>query len=285
MQSEQKMNQYLLVGEVNRLKINRYTDNGVYLICTDNDEVLMPNQYVTYAMKEGDEIDVFVYFDSEDRIVASTTFPKAMLDEFGCFEVVDVTSFGAFVDWGLPKDLLVPRTLQKFPFYVGMKVVVRVCLDDESGRIIGSQKYNDDLSKDLKGLKLKQEVSLLVRERTPLGFKVIVNNLYDGMIFHNEIFEAIEIGDTKRGFIKTLRDDGKLDIILQPVGDKSDEFAMQKVLELLELTGGSSDLTYKSAPEEISQRLGLSRKAFKRALTKLIDAKKIDVTPEGMRRL
>jgi len=279
------MNQYLLVGEVNRLKINRYTDNGVYLICTDNDEVLMPNQYVTYAMKEGDEIDVFVYFDSEDRIVASTTFPKAMLDEFGCFEVVDVTSFGAFVDWGLPKDLLVPRTLQKFPFYVGMKVVVRVCLDDESGRIIGSQKYNDDLSKDLKGLKLKQEVNLLVRERTPLGFKVIVNNLYDGMIFHNEIFEAIEIGDTKRGFIKTLRDDGKLDIILQPVGDKSDEFAMQKVLELLAQVGGVSELNYKSEPEAISEQLGLSRKAFKRALTKLIDAKKIDVTLEGMRLL
>ncbi len=279
------MNQYLLVGEVNRLKINRYTDNGVYLICTDNDEVLMPNQYVTYGMKEGDEIDVFVYFDSEDRIVASTVFPKAMLDQFGCFEVVDVTSFGAFLDWGLPKDLLVPKALQKFPFYVGMKVVVRVCLDDESGRIIGSQKYNDDLSKDLKSLKLKQEVNLLVRERTPLGFKVIVNNLYDGMIFHNEIFESIEVGDEKKGFIKTLRPDGKLDIILQPVGDKSDEFAMQKVLELLSLTGGVSDLTYKSEPEEISQRVGLSRKAFKRALTKLIDAKKIEVTLEGMRLL
>lgn len=279
------MNQYLLVGEINRLKINRYTDNGVYLICTDNDEVLMPNQYVTYGMKEGDEIDVFVYFDSEDRIVASTVFPKAMLDQFGCFEVVDVTPFGAFLDWGLPKDLLVPKALQKFPFYVGMKVVVRVCLDDESGRIIGSQKYNDDLSKDLKSLKLKQEVNLLVRERTPLGFKVIVNNLYDGMIFHNEIFESIEVGDEKKGFIKTLRPDGKLDIILQPVGEKSDEFAMQKVLELLSLTGGASELHYKSEPEAISQVLGLSRKAFKRALTKLIEAKKIEVTLEGMRLL
>ena len=279
------MNQYLLVGEVNRLKINRYTDNGVYLICTDNDEVLLPNQYVTYSMKEGDEIDVFVYFDSEDRIVASTVFPKAMLDQFGCFEVVDVTPFGAFVDWGLPKDLLVPKILQKFPFHVGMKVVVRVCLDDETGRIIGSQKYNDDLSKDLKSLKLKQEVNLLVREKTPLGFKVIVNNLYDGLIFHNEIFESIEVGDEKKGFIKTLRPDGKLDIILQPIGDKSATFAMQKILELLHLTGGVSDLTYKSEPEEISGRLGLSRKAFKRALTKLIEAKKIEVTLEGMRLL
>ena len=147
------------------------------------------------------------------------------------------------------------------------------------------QKYNDDLSKDLTSLKLKQEVTLLVRERTPLGFKVIVNHLYDGMIFHNEIFESIEVGDVKQGFIKTLRPDGKLDIILQPVGDKSDAFAMQKVLELLAQTGGVSELTYKSEPEDISEQLGLSRKAFKRALTKLIEAKKIEVSPEGMRLL
>ena len=279
------MNKYLLVGEKNRLKINRYTDNGVYLICEDKDEVLLPNAYVSYAMKEGDEIDAFVYFDSEDRIVASTVFPKAMLDEFGCFEVVDVTSFGAFVDWGLPKDLLVPRALQKFPFKVGMKVVLRVCLDDETGRIIGSQKYNDLLSKDFKALKTNQEVKLLVRERTPLGFKVIVNNLYDGMIFHNEIFEAIEVGDEKIGFIKTIRTDGKLDIKLQPIGEKNDEVATKKVLEFLTLKGGFSELTYKSSPESIQAQFGLSRKTFKKALTALIEAKKITVSEEGMKLL
>ena len=124
-----------------------------------------------------------------------------------------------------------------------------------------------------------------MRERTPLGFKVIVNHLYDGMIFHNEIFEDIEVGDVKKGFIKSIRKDGKLDIILQPIGDKSDEFAMQKVLELLELKGGVSELTYKSEPEIISGQLGLSRKAFKRALTKLIEAHKIEVSLEGMRLL
>lgn len=279
------MNKYLLVGEKNRLKINRYTDNGVYLICEDKDEVLLTNAYVSYAMKEGDEIDAFVYFDSEDRIVASTVFPKAMLDEFGCFEVVDVTSFGAFVDWGLPKDLLVPRALQKFPFKVGMKVVLRVCLDDETGRIIGSQKYNDLLSKDFKALKTNQEVKLLVRERTPLGFKVIVNNLYDGMIFHNEIFEAIEVGDEKVGFIKTIRTDGKLDIKLQPIGEKNDEMATKKVLEFLTLKGSFSELTYKSSPESIQAQLGLSRKTFKKALTALIEAKKITVSEEGMKLL
>jgi len=245
----------------------------------------MPNQYVTYAMKEGDEIDVFVYFDSEDRIVASTTFPKAMLDQFGCFEVVDVTAFGAFLDWGLPKDLLVPKALQKFPFYVGMKVIVQVCLDDETGRIIGSQKYNDFLKKDLSALKLKQEITVFVRERTPLGFKIIVNNLYDGLIFHNEIFENIEVGDEKVGYIKTLRKDGKLDIVLRPIGDKSDEVAAAKIVEILSLTGGACEMNYKSTPELISDRFGLSRKAYKRALTKLIEAKKLEVNDEGMKLL
>lgn len=276
------MNKYLLVGEKNRLKINRYTDNGVYLICEDKDEVLLPNQYVTYAMKEGDEIDAFVYFDSEDRIVASTTFPKAMLDEFGCFEVVDVTPFGAFLDWGLPKDLLVPKALQKFEFRVGMKVIVRVCLDDETGRIIGSQKYNEFLSKETQSLKEGQAMKLLVRERTPLGFKVIANNLYDGMIFHTEIFENIDVGDEKIGYIKTIRKDGKLDLTLQPKGDKNEALAVKKVLEFLQAKGGVSSLTYKSAPEQIQDEVGLSRKTFKKALTKLIEMKKITVNEEGM---
>lgn len=279
------MNQYLLVGEVNRLKINRYTDNGVYLICTDEDEVLLPNQYVTYGMKEGDEIDAFVYFDSEDRIVASTVFPKAMLDQFACFEVVDVAPFGAFLDWGLPKDLLIPTALQKFPFRVGMHVVVRVCLDDETGRIIASQKYAEYLSKDLSALKLQQKVNVLIREKTPLGFKVIVNNLYDGMIFHNEIFETLDVGDEREAYIKALRKDGKLDMILQPTGDKSDAILAEKVLEWLNAMGGVSEMNYKSSPEMVQEQLGLSRKAYKKALTKLIDTKKIVVDEAGMKRL
>ncbi len=279
------MNRYLLIGEINRLKINRYTDNGVYLICEDQDEVLLPNQYVTYGMKEGDEIDVFVYFDSEDRIVASTLFPKALLDQFGCFEVVDVTPFGAFVDWGLPKDLFVPKALQKFPFKVGMKVILRVSLDEQTHRLIGTQKYKEAFKKELKALKINQKVSLLVRERTPLGFKVIVNHLYDGMIFHNEIFETIDVGDEKVGYIKTLRPDGKLDIKLQPIGEQSEAFHCEKIITFLKSRGGASELTYKSDPLDIQAQLGLSRKAFKKALTSLVDAQKITVNEKGMKLL
>lgn len=277
------MNPYLIIGEKNKLRINRYTDHGAYLCSGDGDEVLLPNQYVTYAMRENDIIEVFVYTDSEDRIVASTVFPKAMVGEFGYFEVVDVAPFGAFVDWGLPKDLLVPKTLQKIPFFVGMKVVLRVCVDDETGRIVGSHKYANFIEKDLKGLHVNQKVSLLVREKTPLGFKVIVNNLYDGLIFHNEIFEDIYLGEHKEGYIKTLRNDGKLDISLQPIGgDKNEAFASEKILSALKEEGGRLPFTYKSEPDEVQKTFGLSKKAYKRALTKLIEEQKIALSEEGI---
>lgn len=276
------MNEYLIIGEKNHLVIARRTDHGMYLNALDDDEVLLPNQYITESMNIGDKIDVFVYTDSEDRIVASTVFPKAMAGEFGYFEVVDVAPFGAFVDWGLPKDLFVPRALQKIPFWVGMKVVLRVCIDDETGRVIGSHKFNSFLTKDFSHLSLNQEVNILVREKTDLGYKVVANNLYDGLIFHNEIFEDIEVGDTKVGFIKTLREDGKLDISLQPIGDKDDAFASGKIIKALKNEGGSLPFTYKSTPETIKECFGLSRKAYKRALTALIEEGKIALHEEGI---
>ena len=280
------MNEYLKIGEKNRLVIARRTDHGAYLNALDGDEVLLPNQYITEAMVDGDEVDVFVYTDSEDRIVASTVFPFAVADEFGYFEVVDVTSFGAFVDWGLPKDLFVPKALQKIPFRVGMKFVLRVCIDDETGRIIGSHKYASFLQKDFKDLVLNQKVELLVREKTPLGYKVIVNNLYDGLIFHNEVFESISVGEFKEGYIKTLRNDGKLDIALQPIGvDKNESFASEKILSVLKDEGGMLPLNYKTDPEEVQKTFGLSRKAYKRALTKLMNENKIVLNTEGMRLL
>lgn len=276
------MNEYLKIGEINRLVIARRTDHGAYLNSLDGDEVLLPNQYITESMRDGDEIDVFVYTDSEDRIVASTVFPKAMVDEFGYFEVVDVAPFGAFVDWGLPKDLFVPKALQKTPFYVGMKFVLRVCVDDETGRIIGAHKYNNYLEKDFSKLSLNQKVKLLVREKTMLGYKVIVDNLYDGLIFHNEVFEDIAVGDEKVGYVKVLRNDGKLDISLQPIGDKGDSFASEKIIKTLKDEGGSMPFTYKSSPEEIQKTFGLSRKAYKRALTKLIEEGAIVLHEEGI---
>lgn len=276
------MNEYLIIGEINRLVIARRTDNGAYLNSLDDDEVLLPNQYITESMRDGDQIDVFVYTDSEDRIVASTVFPKAMAEEFGYFEVVDVAPFGAFVDWGLPKDLFVPKALQKTPFYVGMKFVLRVCIDDETGRIIGAHKYNDYLVKDFKDLVTNQKVKLLVREKTLLGYKVIVDNLYDGLIFHSDIFEDIDIGDEKVGYVKLIRGDGKLDISLKPIGDKDETFASEKIIEVLKQCDGSINFTYKSSPEDIQKEFGLSRKAYKRALTKLIEQNIITLGEESI---
>lgn len=276
------MNEYLKIGEPNRLVIARRTDHGAYLNSLDGDEVLLPNQYITESMKDGDEVVVFVYTDSEDRIVASTVFPKAMADEFGYFEVVDVTPFGAFVDWGLPKDLFVPKALQKIPFWVGMKVVLRVCIDDETGRVIGAHKYNNYIEKDFKDLSVNQKVKLLLREKTMLGFKVIVENRYDGLIFHSDIFEDVDVGDEKVGYVKQIRGDGKLDIALKPIGDKDELYASEKILELLKVEGGSLPFTYKSSPEVIQREFGLSRKAYKRALTKLIEAGTIVLNEEGI---
>ena len=276
------MNEQIELGLINTLKIDRVSDHGLYLVANDGDDVLLPNAYVTEDMKVGDSIEVFVYNDSEDRYVATTLRPKAMLGEFGYFEVVDVESFGAFVDWGLPKDLFVPKKFQKIPLEVGMKFVFRVSLDEDSDRLIAMHKFNDFLSKDTKSLEPKQQVELIIREKTPLGYKVIADNLYDGMIFHNEIFEDIWIGQKKHGFIKKIRDDGKLDISLRPVGEANQSIATSRIEKVLRKNGGELECTYKSSPELVKELFGLSKKNYKKALTELIENGKIKLHEDGI---
>ena len=187
------MNKTIELGVVNTLRIDRDSDHGFYLLAEDEDDVLLPKAYVTEDMNVDDEIEVFVYTDSEDRYVATTERPKAMLGEFGYFEVVGVESFGAFVDWGLQKDLFIPKKFQKIPLEVGMKFVFRVCIDEESSRLFGAHKFKEFIQNDIEELNVNQKVDIIIREKTPLGFKVIVDNKYEAMIFHNEIFEDIWI--------------------------------------------------------------------------------------------
>ncbi|WP_458701173.1 S1 RNA-binding domain-containing protein [Sulfurospirillum sp. 1307] len=276
------MNEKIKLGVVNTLQIDRESDHGYYLVALDGDDVLLPRAYVTKDMKVGDEIDVFVYTDSEDRFVATTERPKAMLDEFGYFEVVGVENFGAFVDWGLQKDLFIPKKYQKIPLAVGMKFVFRVCLDEDSDRLFGAHKFNDFLSKDTKKLKTNQEVKLIIREKTPLGFKVIVDNLYDGMIFHNEIFEDIWIGQKKIGYIKKVRSDGKLDVSLRPIGKANEEIATYRIEKVLRKNGRFLECNYKSDPKLIKELFGLSKKSYKKALTELLDKKIIKLSEDGI---
>ncbi len=276
------MNRYLELGAVNRLKIVRSTDYGLVLSSKEGKEVLLPKRYVTEEMAIGEEIDVFVYTDSEDRLVATTERPVAMLGEAAVMEVVDVTSQGAFVDWGLPKDLFVPKMFQREPMKKGERHIVLVDYDERTHRLVGTQKIDRKLAKaSKKSLKRNQEVQLLIYGRTDLGYKAVVEKRYDGLIFHSEVFEPIEVGETKRGYVKQIRDDGKIDLLMRPIGKKSDDLAARKVLDYLESHKGMMPLNYKSDPERIKELLGLSRKNFKRALTKLIESGKVEVKENG----
>ncbi|WP_300361489.1 S1-like domain-containing RNA-binding protein [Hydrogenimonas sp.] len=276
------MNRYLELGAVNRLEIVRSTDYGLVLSSKEGKEVLLPKRYVTEEMAIEEVIDVFVYTDSEDRLVATTERPVAMLGEAAVMEVVDVTSQGAFVDWGLPKDLFVPKMFQREPMKKGERHIVLVDYDERTHRLVGTQKIDRKLAKaSKKSLKRNQEVELLIYGRTDLGYKAVVEKRYDGLVFHSEVFEPIEVGETKRGYVKQIRDDGKIDLLLRPIGKKSDDLAAQKVLDYLESHKGMMPLNYKSDPERIKELLGLSRKNFKRALTKLIESGKVEVKENG----
>ncbi len=274
------MNAELKVGVVNRLKIDRDSDHGLYLV-TNNDleDVLLPRAYVSDDMQLGDEIEVFIYNDSEDRIIATTKRPKAMLGEFGFFKVVDSAEFGVFVDWGLPKDLFVPKSVQKKPFEVGRSYILMVAYDKETDRLFGDSRIGRYLKEAPKDLKTAE---LLVVARTPLGYKVIADNSYEGMLYHNEIFETIHVGDRKKGYIKTVREDGKLDISLQPIGSDKEVVSTQKVLSIL-TKEKSLPYNYKSDAEDIKKVFGLSKKNFKKALTKLKDDGVIEIDDKGIK--
>jgi predicted RNA-binding protein (virulence factor B family) len=276
------MNKQIELGRINTLRIDRFAVPGCFLMAEDGEDLLLPNQYVTDEMEIDQEIDVFVYTDSEDRLVATTDKPKAMLDEFGFFEVVDVAKFGAFVDWGLPKDLLVPKNRQKTPFRVGEKRFLRIVKDTQSERLIGVEKISQYLSHSPKGYQRNKPVKLLVIAETPLGFKVIVDDTYEGLLFKNEIFEHVDVGDTKQGYVKNVRKDGNFDVSLQPIGAQKKDAASEKVLSLLQKSKGILPYNYKSDAELIKEVFGLSKKNFKRALTALQDAGSIEVKETGI---
>jgi len=273
---------FLELGLINRLRVDRLTPHGIFLMAQDGKDVLLPQAYVTDKMIEDSLVDVFLYTDSEDRLIATTLTPKAKLDEFAVFEVVDVTSFGAFVDWHLPKDLLVPKKLQKTPFKIGDKRFLKIVYDERTHRLVGSEKLGDFFQKKVKGLKTHQEVEILPILKTPLGYKCIVEQKYEGLIYHNEIFENIIIGEKKTAFIKTIRKDGNIDLSLRKIGAKKDDSSQQKILTLLKENNGVMPYNYKSDAQLIKDIFSMSKKEFKRSLTALQDTKKIEVKESGI---
>jgi len=281
-QITQKLSPFLELGVINTLRADRLTPHGIFLMAEDGNDVLLPQAYVKDDMTEESLIDVFLYTDSEDRLIATTLKPHAMLDEFGLFEVIDVAPFGAFVDWGLPKDLLVPKMLQKTPFKIGEKRFLKVVYDERTHRLVGSEKLGDFFQRKVKGLKPQQEVEILIISKTPLGYKCIVEQKYEGLIYHNEIFENIKLGDKKTAFIKTIRKDGNIDLSLRKMGSKKGTDSPNKILELLKQNKGIMPYNYKSDAQLIKDAFGMSKKDFKRSLTTLQNEAKIEVKESGI---
>ena len=274
---QKQHNLSIKIGEINTLMVMRDTDYGYFLEAKDGEEVLLPNVYVMEDEMPMDSLlDVFVYTDSEDRPVASTKLPYAKLGEFGYFTVVDYKPYGAFVNWGLPKDLFVPLSQQKEHFTIGKKYLLRICLDEQTNRLFATQKIGKYLNREMKGLHQNKVLEAIVLAKTPLGFKVVADNQYEGMLFSNEIFEDLRIGDKKKVYIKNVRKDFKLDLSLQPIGKQAKIGEGEgTVLQLLKEADGELVFTYKSDAEDIKKVFGMSKKNFKRTLTELIDSKQI----------
>ncbi len=287
MTTEKIKSKQIKIGEINTLKIERDTDFGYYLTAEDFNEVLLPNIYIMEDdMPMGSLLDVFVYTDSEDRPVATTKMPYAKLDEYGYFTVVDYKAYGAFVNWGLPKDLFVPLSQQKEHFTIGKKYLLRVCLDAQTGRLYGTQKIGKYFNRDMKGLHQNKVLDAIVLAPTPLGYKVIADNQYEGMLFTNEIFENIKVGDRKKVYIKSVRKDFKLDFSLQPIGKKASLDETENiVIKLLKEANGELAFTYKSDADEIKKVFSMSKKNFKRTLTELIESKKIELLDSSIKLL
>lgn len=269
------------LGKISSLMINRFTPNGAYLALQEAGEVLLPQSYLGGDEKEGDRVEVFVYTDSEDRPVAVTGRPNALLDEFAVMEVKGLTKIGAFLDWGLQKDLFVPKSEMGKDMEVGGRHLIRVCLDYRTERLIGVAKYAEFLLKDTRGYEEGQEVEVLVFDNTLLGYKVLIENSFEGIIYHNETFETIEIGERKRAFIKKKREDGKLDLQFGPLGRQKYEEGAEKILTYLK-DEIFLPLHDKSSPEEIKQLLGMSKKHFKQSIGQLYKLKKIKLLPNGI---
>ena len=272
------------LGRTNRLQALRMTSVGMFLGHSSGEDVLLPNKYVPETLAVDDFINVFVYTDSEDRIIATTLLPLLERDEFGVLKVVSVTSFGAFLDWGLEKDLLVPHREQAEPMEIGQSYPVYVYYDKTTDRLVGSTKINKFLEEgEMPDLEVGDEVGLLVYERTDLGHNVVVNNRYRGLIYASETFRVLRPGDQIQGYVKHIRDDFRIDIRLQKAGYEKVEPNAQLILDKLEQSNGFLPLTDHSDPQVIYRMLEMSKKTFKQAIGALYRERRIVLEEKGIR--
>lgn len=272
------------IGKYNTLRILRETSVGIYLGDESGEDVLLPNKYCPVDFKIGDELEVFVYLDHEERKVATNITPKIKFHEFALLEVTAVTDVGAFMNWGMEKELMVPFREQRQKMEKGRWYVVYLDLDTKTNRLFASNKLEKHLSNETLTVQDGDEVDLIVMQKTDLGYNVIVNNVHKGLIYENEVFKKLNIGDRLKGFVKQIREENKIDISLQPIGyrnsiDPNCEIIHKTLVE----SNGFLPLTDKSSTDEISKHFGISKKAFKKAIGALYKQRKITLEPKGIK--
>ena len=270
------------LGKFNQLEVVKQVDFGMYLDGGEEGEILLPTRYVPEDCKLGDWLNVFLYLDNEERLIATTLTPLVQVGEFACLEVSWVNQFGAFLNWGLMKDLFVPFSEQKMKMKVGNKYVIHAHIDDESFRIVASAKVDRYLSKEKAAYQPGEEVNILIWQKTDLGFKAIIENMYSGLLYDSEIFQTLHTGDVLKAYVKQVREDGKIDLILQKPGfEKIDDFSKTLHRYITE-HGGWIGLTDKSPAEEIYDTFGVSKKTFKKAVGDLYKKRLILLHEDGI---
>jgi predicted RNA-binding protein (virulence factor B family) len=272
----------LKIGSYNELVVDSEVEFGLYLH-SDDERILLPQKYAPEDLKVGDTIDVFVYTDSEDRPIATTLKPNGVVGDFVYMEAKDVTSFGTFMDWGLEKDLLVPKSEQQDRMVPGKKYLIKVLLDEKTDRVYGTNKISVNCDKDLTELNELQKVDLLIHSQTNIGIMAVINNRYFGMMYLNETYKELSVGERVTGYIMRLREDGKIDLTLKKPGYNSVSGSAETILAKLQDAGGELPFHDKSDPDDIKRTFSMSKKEFKKAIGGLLKHGLIEIEKTGIK--
>jgi predicted RNA-binding protein (virulence factor B family) len=268
------------VGQIQTLKVNRISDYGLYLIDEEGQEVLLPNRFVSLDNKEGDEIEVFVYHDSEDRLVATTDKPLITEGRCAALKVVDKNIHGAFLDWGISgKDLFLPNRNQQGGVLAGKKYIVWLYVDNITGRCVATMKLKPYVDNDIITVKPQQQVDILIASESPIGYRAIINSRHWGMLYKNQIFQKVNIGDRFEGYIRRITDDNRIDLTLRKEGYDGVAVSADALLKLIEENGGELSIGDNSSPEKVHALTQMSKKVFKRAIGILL--KRGVITTDG----
>ena len=276
----------LKVGCIQKLTVSRVSEFGLYLSDEEQNEVLLPNRYTSLSDKEGDEKEVFVYHDSEDRLVATTETPLLKVNEAGYLKVVDKTMHGAFLDWGLyGKDLFLPNRNQQGGIIPGKSYIVYMYQDSITGRCVATSKLKSFINNDVITVEPRQQVDLLVASESPIGFRVIINNRHWGMLYHDQLFRKVAVGDRLTGYVRRITEDNRIDVNLQQGGYAQVKDSAGVLMQLLQDNGGELPINDNSTPEKIAELTQMSKKSFKRSLGTLLKSGTVEMIETGIKLL